>query len=226
MNEYPQAIIFDMDGLLVDTEPLWQQSEATMLVTRGHDWNVEIQRDLIGRRLDEFLAGVIEGYGLVGDTVPAMREELICHMEVCIPAQAVTRPGAVELIAYTAERNLPRAIASSSPHRVIDAVMGSQRWADVFPLRVSGDDVNRGKPAPDIYLEAAHRLGLAPETCLALEDSPNGARAAVAAGMTCFAVPDLSHTTSEAFSSITPHVFPSLFDVLAHLRSLEPERTP
>jgi beta-phosphoglucomutase-like phosphatase (HAD superfamily) len=100
---------------------------------------------------------------------------------------------------------------------IIEAVIDSQGWHTLIPQRCSAEGVARGKPAPDVYLLAAQTLKLAPGDCLALEDSVNGARAAVAAGMTCFAVPDPSHVAASAFAGVTPHIFDNLDSVLAHL---------
>jgi sugar-phosphatase len=132
-------------------------------------------------------------------------------------------PGAGELLAYVVENKIPCAIASGSPQEVIECVVSSRGWIEIFPLRITADTVTRGKPAPDVYLETARQLGVLPENCLALEDSPNGARAAVAAGMVCYAVADQRHMRPEAFDGITDHVFFSLHDVLAELKT--PQRT-
>ena len=100
---------------------------------------------------------------------------------------------------------------------IIDATVAAQNWDRYFQTHVCGEDVPAGKPAPDIYLEAARRLGVEPAHCLTLEDSPNGARAAVAAGMICYAIPDPSHSTGATFADITPYVYASLHDVVALL---------
>ncbi|MBZ0287226.1 MAG: HAD-IA family hydrolase, partial [Anaerolineae bacterium] len=117
------------------------------------------------------------------------------------------------------EQAIPTAIASSSPKAIIDAILKAQGWDTLFSVRCSAEDEARGKPAPDVYLRAAERLGINPGDCLALEDSPNGARAAVAAGMTCYAVPDTKHISSHAFDGITPHVFRSLHEVLDSIKA-------
>ncbi len=216
LNFCPQAIIFDMDGLLVDSEPVWALAEGALLNERGKQWDIEIQRPLIGMRMRDFLVGIRSGYGL-SDTVDELVAELIGRMTKLVPTQVVPRPGAPELLDYLLARGIPCAIASSSPMPIIDAVVTSQGWDRFFQTHVCGDDVTHGKPAPDIYLEAARRIGIAPEACLALEDSPNGSRAAVAAGMVTIAVPDLSHTSHAAFEAITPYVFDSLHEVRAAL---------
>ena len=146
-----------------------------------------------------------------------LMNEVVSGMVERIPSVVVPMPGVHELIAHVRQLGLPRALASSSPIAVIDAVVDAMGWSDFFTTRVSGDQVAKGKPEPDVYLEAARLIGVPPERCLALEDSRNGARAAVAAGMTCFAVPDQSHGHPDDFDGITPHRFTSLHEVLALL---------
>jgi HAD superfamily hydrolase (TIGR01509 family) len=216
----PQAVIFDMDGLLVDSEPVWAVAEGAMMTARGLTTDPEIQRKLVGMRMRDFLGGMRTAYNMT-DSLDTLSQEITARMIALIPDEVVPRPGALELLDYLHARGIPCAIASSSPMAIIDATVASHRWAHYFQTHISGDDVQHGKPAPDIYLEAARRLGTAPENCLSLEDSPNGARAAVAAGTVCYAVPDSSHTTPAAFASITPYVVASLHDVIAVLRGCE-----
>lgn len=214
----PQAIIFDMDGLLVDSEPVWRHAETELLKAHGRAYNWDIHQHYIGLRMKEFLSRMIADYQLP-DSYDALRPELIQRMSRLVPAEAIVRPGVHELLVYIKEHNIPRAIASSSALAIIDAVVESKGWSDIFTVRCSGDDVEHGKPFPDVYLKAASLVGADPTRCLALEDSPTGARAAVAAGMTCYAVPDLSHSAMSAFDDITPHVYESLHDVLASLKA-------
>ena len=213
-----EAIIFDMDGLLVDSEVVWQIAETDLIAARGHVYTEEVREKIIGMRLDEFLVILRDEYQ-ISDTVEELCEELTQRMVELIPKKVKAKPGANEIIQYAAENNIPRAIASSSPMAIIEAIVQSQGWGDLIPQRYTADDVAAGKPAPDVYLYATKNLGVEPTKCLALEDSPNGTRAAVAAGMTCYAVPDLSHSKVEAFNSITPHIFPDLHQVLDVLTS-------
>jgi len=213
-NFCPRAIIFDMDGLLIDSEPIWEDIEIAMLSARGATLTDEVRARFIGRRLNDFWSGLHQAYDLPG-AVEDLMEESVVAMVARIGREAPLRPGAEALLAHIRARQLPTAIASSSPMRIIDAVVGAHAWSALFATRVSGDDVPEGKPAPDIYLEAARRLGVAPAECLALEDSITGSRAAVAAGMVTIAVPDLSHVAPDAFAAITPYVFTSLHEVLA-----------
>ncbi len=211
-----KAVIFDMDGLLVDSEPIWAIAETAMLEARGLQRDHEIQQRLIGMRSSDFIAGMRDGYGLT-EPIEAIQAEIMEHMVSLISIEVLARPGAPELLAYLEQQHVPCAIASSSPKRVINAVVDGQNWGHYFQARVSGDEVPEGKPAPDVYLEAARRLGVDPSDCLALEDSVNGARAAVAANMLTYAIPDNYHTPHGAFDDVTSHVYDSLHDVVALL---------
>jgi len=212
-----QAIIFDMDGLLVDSEVIWFEVEKALIESRGHAYTEEVRDQIIGLRLDEFMTKLHDVYGFK-ETVAELSEELETAMVKLIHQKVQPQPGAHEIVNWVVAQNIPHCIASSSSKRIIDATMESQGWDDAFKIRCTADDVPNGKPAPDVYLLAAATLGIDPTACLALEDSPNGSRAAVAAGMTCYAVPDKSHSKVEAFANITPHTFDSLHEVLALLK--------
>jgi HAD superfamily hydrolase (TIGR01509 family) len=211
-----KAIIFDMDGLLVDTEPVWGIVEDRMLAMRGKKLDPTLRSKLVGTRMDVFWGTIREELG-IEDSLTMLEAEVVGGMVELIPVEVKPKPGAVELIEYVGRQRIPCAIASSSPLTIIDTVANHFGWQTSLATRVSAQEVTHGKPAPDVYLEAARRLNVSPSACLALEDSPNGARAAVAAGMTCYAVPDGSHTSIEAFADITPHVFTSLHEVLKNL---------
>lgn len=212
------AIIFDMDGLLVDSETVWFRAEDDLIRARGHVYTEEVRANVIGHRMDSFMRYMKDHYGF-SESVEELIEELITRMLAIIPELVKPQPGAAEMVAWAQASGLPYAVASSSPMRIIDAILDSQGWGEALATRFSADDDAHGKPAPDVYLRAARHLGVEPARCLALEDSPTGARAAVAAGMTCFAVPDTSHTQPAAFAGITPHVFSDLHAALAHLHA-------
>jgi HAD superfamily hydrolase (TIGR01509 family) len=211
------AIIFDMDGLLVDTESVWEEAERAMLSGYNVVLEPAVRAQLIGLRNDVFIAKLKDMYNLA-NTLEALQQDVVDRMLALIPVKAKPMPGAVEIIQYAIDEGIPVAIASSSPSAIIEAVVSSQAWGTSIPVRCSAEFLLAGKPEPHVYLEAAKTLGVAPMNCLALEDSPIGARAAVAAGMTCYAVPDLSHTRVEAFAGVTEHVFDSLHQVLERLR--------
>jgi HAD superfamily hydrolase (TIGR01509 family) len=166
--------------------------------------------------MSDFWATMCSAYQL-SETPAALIAEATNRMVKAIPQQVIARPGADELLAYFHKRDVPMAIASSSPMPIIDAVVESRGWAGYFQVWVSGDEVANGKPAPDIYLETARRMNVSPHDVLTLEDSRNGARAAVAAGMICYAVPDPTHNSHADFEGVTPHIYNSLHDVLSIL---------
>jgi len=207
-----QAIIFDMDGTLVDSEVVWQVAEDEMFKERGLIYSDDVRQQVIGLRLDEFFDKLITIYNLE-EARAVLEAELIERMIAKIPTMVKAKPGAQALIEWTAQQGIPYCIASSSPMSIIEATVQAQGWTEIIPKLYTANSVEKGKPAPDVYLYAAEQLGVAPENCLALEDSPAGSKAAVAAGMTCYVVPDF-HSHPEAFENITPHVFHDLNVVL------------
>lgn len=213
-----KAIIFDMDGLLVDSEPVWHEVEVELIEAQGYVYSEAVREMGIGMRVDEFAAILQRYYPKLGDT-PAAIESAITGRMLSLPAGRIqARPGADELVRYIAELGIPRAIASSSSQRVIEHFLRLMDWDRLIPQRYSAELVARGKPAPDIYRHAADQLGCAPESCLALEDSRLGTQAALAAGMTCYTVPDHSHSTSADFADINDNVYGSLYEILAEFR--------
>jgi sugar-phosphatase len=215
-NWYPKAIIFDMDGLLVDSEVVWEQAEVAMLAARGKKVSQADRERLVGTRMDVFLGEYKRIFNLQ-ESYEELRAEIITRMSDLIPRHMRPQPGAKELVQFVVEQGFPCAIASSSPMEIIEAIVCHQGWERAIPVRCSADTVEHGKPAPDVYLKTAALLHMNPADCLALEDSPNGARAAVAADMICYAVPDPSHAKDEHFDGITPYVFKSLHEVRAQL---------
>jgi HAD superfamily hydrolase (TIGR01509 family) len=211
-----KGIIFDMDGTLVDSEVVWDEAETELFAARGLDYNYDVRQKVIGLRLDEFFERLIVLYGM-NETVPNLMADLIERMLVKIPTLVKPKKGALALIEWTAAQGIPYCIASSSPLKIIEATVQAQGWSELIPRLYTADSVSKGKPAPDVYLYAAEQLGLDPSECLALEDSPNGARSAVAANMTCYVVPDF-HSTPDKFAEITPHLFTDLDEVLASLQ--------
>ena len=216
----PKAVIFDMDGLLVDTEPAWGRAERALIESRGHVFDVEVRKQIMGMRIDGIVQTFADFYGMT-EGIQTLASELVQHMLDTIPDGVESMPGASDLINFLVEKDVPRAIASSSSMKIIEAIVSGQGWAGHFPIRCSADAVPNGKPAPDVFLLAAQKLGMEPSACLALEDSLNGARAAVAAGMVCFVVPEAEHNDTTRFEGVTPHVYQSLYHVLDALRAQE-----
>lgn len=213
------AIIFDMDGLLVDSEPLWYEVETAMIEAQGYTYADDVRDSTIGLRVDEFAEIIYKNYPKVGDS-PADIVESVMTAMLELPAEKIKKcAGADEMIRYAAEQNIPRAIASSSKQILIEHFVKMMGWDELIPLRYSAEFMQYGKPAPDIYLHTAEQLGIPPERCLALEDSRAGTQAALTAGMTCFSVPDLSHSALSDFEAINPNVFSTLHDVLDTIKT-------
>lgn len=192
------AVIFDMDGLLIDSEPIWAEAEARLLAGRGITFDQEFSKLFFGRWISDALKGMQEQFGLQGDLDQLAREWAEHFCTICAERLPL-RPGANEIIRHLHGR-VPMAIASSSPRRVIDQVVRTFQWDRYIRGTRAGEEVQNGKPAPDIFLAAAALLGVEPARCLVLEDSPAGVRAAKAAGMHCLAVPSREFFPLEAFA--------------------------
>ena len=187
----PAAIIFDNDGLLLDTEGAWTRAETTLFTRHGGTFSAEHKRELIGSS-HTVAAGKLEL--MLG--LPGRGPELMAELHDLVMQEALRevlpRPGAVELVGALREAGIPVAVASNSPRAFLDRVLRTGGVAGLFGVTVAGDEVPRPKPAPDIYLEACRRLGADPEASVGLEDSPTGAAAAKAAGLTVVGVPYLA----------------------------------
>ncbi len=214
----PEAIIFDMDGTLVDSEKLWQIVETNLLAAYGATYDPGIQGQNVGLDTRKYVEALRVDYNLDVDW-QTLYDDLIARMTARIATESTPMPGAQAMIDWVKEKGYPHAIASSSPVAIIDATVNAvPGWAAFFTVRCSAEHVPHGKPDPDVYLFAADKLGVDPTQCITFEDSRNGARAAVAAGMTCFAVPDTFHTPADAFGEITPLVYNDLHAVLVKLK--------
>jgi HAD superfamily hydrolase (TIGR01509 family) len=187
----PDAIVFDNDGLLLDTEEAWTRAEGELFARRGVTFTDDNKRELIGSS-HTIAAGMIERWlGLPGEGLALMAE-----LHELVMAEAThdvePRPGAVELVDALLDAGIPIAVASNSPRDFLDTVLATAGVADRFAITVAGDEIPNPKPAPDIYLEACRRLGADPARSVGLEDSPTGAVAAKAAGLTVIGVPYLA----------------------------------
>lgn len=208
------AIVFDMDGLMVDSEPLSQQAWDDYLRPFGHQLSEETVQSIIGFRSDISTPIIKEMFNLPESVPQIIASRAAIYSQ--IRANGVpTMPGLHELHAEIARRQIPWAVATSSPRVHALEVLQQLGLQDQCRAVAAGDEVAHGKPAPDIYLLAAKRLGIPPHNCLALEDSSPGSQAAAAAGMTVIAIPNAQTKTAD-FSHVH-YRYSSLQDVLANL---------
>jgi HAD superfamily hydrolase (TIGR01509 family) len=183
-----EAVIFDLDGVLIDSEQIWDDARREFVLEQGGRWRDSAQRDMMGMSSVEWSHYVAEQLGV---DLPAERisAEVADRLAALYRERLPLLPGAREAVERLAQR-WPLAVASSSNRALIDLVLELAGIAACFRATVSSEEVPRGKPAPDVYLAAAGALGVAPGRCAAIEDSRNGIASASAAGMRVIAVPN------------------------------------
>jgi HAD superfamily hydrolase (TIGR01509 family) len=190
------AVVFDLDGLLIDSEGVWDDVREALAHERGGRWHDGAQRDMMGMSSPEWSRYMHETIGLV-ESPEEINRIVVERMLERYATGPPWLPGAIEAVQRVAE-SYPLGLASSSNRELIDVVLEAGGIAPLFRATVSSEEVARGKPAPDVYLEAARRLGVDPGACVAVEDSHNGIRSAKAAGMRCIAIPNPSFPPGEA----------------------------
>jgi HAD superfamily hydrolase (TIGR01509 family) len=195
------AIVLDLDGVVVDTEEVWDRERRAYVAAHGGTWTDAATRAMQGMSSAEWAAYLRDELGAEGDPAEisrAVAAGVVAEVRARLPHLLL--PGAVAAVEALADA-FPLGLASSANREVIDAVLDGAGLTDRFVATVSSEEVPRGKPAPDVYLEAARRMGVDAAACAAVEDSSNGLRAAHAAGMRVIATPN--------------HAFPPAPDALA-----------
>lgn len=181
-----QGVIFDMDGVLIDSEPIYFEIERSSFNHFGAAVTVEEHHSFVGVTLESMWQQVIDKY-----QVKVPLEEIFAYhqqhvMEKMLAhAELAAIPGVERWIRWLHEQHIPVAVASSSPRALIDLIMEKTGLGPYFDVRLTGEEVEHGKPAPDIFLTAASQIGISPAHCLVIEDSRNGVQAAKSAGMRC-----------------------------------------
>ncbi len=215
----PAAVIFDMDGLMLDTEPLAARAWTIAAAELGLAFDRGVTRQLVGRNFPDCRTLLLARHG---DDYPV---DVLMHAwhaayDAIVEREGIARkPGLTELLAWLGEARIRTAVATSTRRSRAQAKLAKSALAEHFAVLVGGDEIARGKPAPDIFVLAAARLAVEPAACVVLEDSEPGVRGALAAGMSPIVVPDGDAPPIAALPG-GPLVLPSLHDVLLHLAAL------
>ncbi len=203
-----EAVVFDLDGVLIDSEPVWEQVRRGLVAERGGHWAADAQRRLMGMSTPEWARYLSEdlGAGLPPDEVAALvTDRMAARYREHIPFL----PGAADAVRRLAAR-WPLGLASSAPATLIQTVLETASLRSSFQVAMSTEQVPHGKPTPDIYLAVAGRLGVSPAGCAAVEDSSNGLRSAAAAGLRVIAVPRPEYPPDPDALTAASLVFPDL----------------
>lgn len=185
-----QAAIFDMDGLMIDSEPIWRRVEVEVFKSVDFELTEELLLQCKGRRLDEVTNYLYSVKPWSGKSKAEIQEAILAKMETAIGTSSELLPGVAEAISLFRSKGLKTAIASSSPYRLINAMVSRFSLDTSFEAIHSAQEDKLGKPDPAVYLTAAKKLGVEPSKCAAIEDSLAGLRSAKAAGMYCILVPE------------------------------------
>lgn len=212
-----EALIFDMDGLLVDTEHLAYSAMEAFLAKHTLHRRQDIHDQMLGRRLPEAIAIVREGYGLAHPLDDLIADYTVMRRDTLI-GNVKPMPGAIEAVRFGLDAGLKVGLASSGLRDQVALSLDEAGLAGMFAVEVTGDDVERGKPAPDLFLKAAEGLGVDPRACVVFEDAPAGIAAAANAGMRAVAVPN-EHSARMEFAVTPEATLTSLRDAIPWLKA-------
>ena len=193
MQDRFDLVIYDMDGLIIDSEPFWRQSEIKVFATVGIKLTDDDCKATTGFRFDEVVDHWYYRQPWTGKSKERVHDEVLDEMENAITHRALAMPGVLDSLEYFKSRGVRMALASSSAMRLIKATVNRLNIEDYFELLVSAEHETFGKPHPAVFIRTADTLGVRHERCLVIEDSFNGILAAKAARMKCLAVPDPAH---------------------------------
>jgi HAD superfamily hydrolase (TIGR01509 family) len=202
------AVVFDLDGVLLDSEQVWDEVREQLTRERGGTWSERAQTDMMGMSSPEWSRYMHDVVGL-RESPEEINDEVVRRLLERYRERLPLLPGALEAVRGLAAR-WPLGLASSSNRPVIDAFLDAAGVRGLFAATVSSEEVGRGKPAPDVFLEAARRLDVPPERCAAIEDSANGLRSAAAAGMVVVAVPNARYPPPDDALALADAVLDSL----------------
>lgn len=209
-----QAVIFDMDGVLIDSEPLWRRAQVMCYAEVGLNLQEADCEETMGQRIDAAVGYWYGKHPWPDVSIEEMSQRVVQQVKQLILAEGQALPGVEDSLKYLAETGLPLAVASSSWMLLIEAVMDKLAYRSRFKILHSAEDEMHGKPAPDVYLTTARKLGVAPENCLAIEDSCSGVQSAFTAGMQLMAVPAAENAHKACFQQahhLCPQLHPDYF---------------
>ena len=208
-----EAVVFDLDGVLLDSEHVWDGVREELARERGGRWHPRAQAEMMGMSSTEWSRYMHEVIGL-REPPAEINAEIVRRMQARYAEHLPLIDGAVGAVERLA-RSFRLALASSSNRPLIDLVLAQADLGAVFEVTVSSEEVARGKPAPDVFLEAARRLGVAADRCAAIEDSGNGIRAARAAGMRVIAIPNRHYQPPAHVLALADVVLQSIAELTA-----------
>ncbi|WP_406229542.1 HAD family hydrolase [Nocardia sp. NBC_01009] len=211
------AVVFDMDGVLIDSEPVWEQVRREYVAEKGGRWLPDTQQRLMGMSTGEW-SDYLSGELGVGESPEKVADDVIERMVVHYDRAVPLLPGAVAAVQRMSEQ-WPLGVASSSPRSLIDTVLGRTGLIEFFNVTFSTEEVDRGKPAPDVYVAVAGFLRQKSTECAAVEDSSNGLRAAHAAGMRVIAAPRPEYPPAPDALALAAHVIGGLDELTLELIS-------
>ena len=203
-----EAVVFDLDGVLLDSEQVWDEVREALAHERGGRWSERAQADMMGMSSPEWSRYMHEVVGLP-ESPEEINDEVVRQMLERYRVELPLLPGAVEAVRRLAAR-WPLGLASSSNRPLIDAFLDASGLRECFAATVSSEEVAGGKPAPDVFLEAARRLDVDPTRCVAIEDSANGLRSAASAGMLVVALPNAHYPPQPDALALAARVLGSL----------------
>lgn len=208
-----KAAIFDMDGLLIDSEPFWRSSHIQALAKHGTTITHDDVRKMAGRRTDEVVQHWQQTHDLHHIPAQELEDDVVASVISSVIDHGKELPGVFHVLELCKANSLPMAVASSSAQSVIDIVLQTLGLEDYFAFSYSAKNEEFGKPHPGVFLTTAQKLGVDPSDCVVFEDALMGIRAAKAAGMHCIAVPEAANAAVPEFSELADLVLPSLNEV-------------
>ena len=211
----PEAVVFDLDGVLMDSEQLWNQSKQEVVRESGGRWREDAPTAMMGMSSPEWSRYMRNALG-VPMAIDEINRAVVERMEQHYREHLPLLPGAVEAV-RSLHRHWPLALASSANREIIDFALDAAGLAREFSATVSSEEVEHGKPAPDVYLEAARRLEVSPDRCVAIEDSSNGLRSGAAAGMAVIAVPNQHYPPDDDALALAATCVPTLLEITPEL---------